>query len=127
MDSPSAYLVNLLEICTPPRLDGMYFVYIQGQPPLPSELELGLRCCCYCTIAIVHLKLREYLEARWCCAIACVDDYCHYFTEVTCICVQFLLIACRSIVKIDNKIITILIGKVLFNKFIDYHSTWMHV
>ena len=62
-----------------------------------------------------------------CCAIACVDDYCHYFTEVTYICVQFLLFSCRSVVKIDNKLIIILIGKVLFNKFINHLFPLMHV
>ena len=45
------------------------------------------------------------MEARRCCAIVCVDDDFHCFTEVTCICVHDLLIACRFIVKIDNKLI----------------------
>ena len=67
------------------------------------------------------------MEARRCCAIVCVDDDCHCFTEVTCICVHDLLIACRSVVKIDNKLIIILVGKVLFNKFIGHLFPLMHV
>ena len=67
------------------------------------------------------------MEARRCCAIVCVDDDCHFFTEVTCICVHDLLIACRSIVKIDNMLIIILVGKVLFNKFIGNLFNLMHV
>ena len=56
-----------------------------------------------------------------------MDDDCQYFTEVTCICVHDLLIACRSVVKIDNMIIIILIGKVPFNKFVDHLLPLMHV
>ena len=67
------------------------------------------------------------MEARQCCAIVCVDDDCHYFTVVTCICVHDLLIACRSIVKIDNKLIIILVEKVLFNKFIEHLFPLMYV
>ena len=67
------------------------------------------------------------MEARRCCAIVCVDDHCHFFTEVTYICVHNLLIACGSIAKIDNKLIIILIGKVLFNKFIGHLFPLMHV
>ena len=40
----------------PPGLDLPVFVYIQEQQPLPGWLELGLRCCCYCTVVILHLK-----------------------------------------------------------------------
>ena len=50
-----------------------------------------------------------------------------FFTEVTYICVHDLLIACRSVVKIDNKLIIILIGKVFFNKFIGHLFPLMHV
>ena len=50
-----------------------------------------------------------------------------FFTKVTCICVHDLLIACRSVVKIDNKLIIILRGKVLFNKFIGHLFPLMHV
>ena len=67
------------------------------------------------------------MEERRCCAIVCVDDDCHCFTKVTCIRVHDLLIACRSVVKIDNKLIIILIGKVLFNKFIGHFFPLMHV
>ena len=67
------------------------------------------------------------MEARRCCAIVCVDDDCHCFTEVTCICVHDLLIASRSIVKIDNKIIIILVGKVLFNNFLRNLFPLMHI
>ena len=56
-----------------------------------------------------------------------MDDVCHYFTEVTCICVHDLLIACRSVVNIDNKLIIILVGKVFFNKFIGHLFPLMHV
>ena len=56
-----------------------------------------------------------------------MDDYFHYFTEVTYICIHFLLIACRSVVKVDNMLIIILIGKVIFNKFIGYLFPLMHV
>ena len=56
-----------------------------------------------------------------------MDDHCHIFTKVTCICVHNLLIACGFIVKIDNKLIIILIGKMLFNKFIDHILPLMHV
>ena len=67
------------------------------------------------------------MEERQCCAIVCVDDHFHCFTEVTCICVHDLLTACRSVVKIDNKLIIIFIGKVLFNKFIGHLFPLMHV
>ena len=67
------------------------------------------------------------MEARRCCAIVCVDDHWNFFVEVTCICVRDLLIACRSIVKIDNKLIIILIENVLFNKFICHRFPLMHV
>ena len=40
---------------------------------------------------------------------------------------HFLLIACRSVVKIDNKLIIILIGKVILNKFIGHIFPLMHV
>ena len=50
-----------------------------------------------------------------------------FFTEVTCICVHNLLIACGFVAKIDNKLIIILIGKVLFNKFIGHLFPLMHV
>ena len=49
------------------------------------------------------------------------------FNEVTCIYVHNLLIVCGFIAKIDNKIIIILIGKVLFNKFIGHFFPLMHV
>ena len=67
------------------------------------------------------------MEARQCCAIVYVDDHCHFFIEVTCIYVHDLLIACRSIVKIDNKLIIILIGKVFFKKFIGHIFPSIHV
>ena len=88
---------------------------------------MGLRCCYYCIVVIVHSKKREALEARRYCAIVCVDDHCHCFTKVTCISVHDLLTICRSIVKIDNKLIMILIGNLLFNKFIHYLFPLMHV
>ena len=50
-----------------------------------------------------------------------------FFTEVTCIYVHNLLIACGFIAKIDNKLIIILIGKVLFNNFIGHLFPLMHV
>ena len=67
------------------------------------------------------------MEEKWCCAIVCVDDHCHFSTKVTCICVQNLLINCGFVAKIDNKLIMILIGKVLFNKFIGHLFSLMHV
>ena len=56
-----------------------------------------------------------------------MDDHCHFFTEVTCICVHNLLIACGFVAKIDNKLIIILIGNVFFNKFIGHLFPLMHV
>ena len=50
-----------------------------------------------------------------------------FFTKVTCMYVHNLLIVCRFIAKIDNKLIIILIGKVLFNKFIGHLFPLMHV
>ena len=50
-----------------------------------------------------------------------------FFTEVTCIYFHNLLIACGFIAKIDNKIIIILIGKVIFNDFIGHLFPLMHV
>ena len=67
------------------------------------------------------------MEERRCYAIVCVDDHCHFFTKVTCIYVHNLLISCGFVVKIDNKLIIILIGKVLFNNFIDHLLPLMHV
>ena len=67
------------------------------------------------------------MEATRCCAIVCVDDHCHFFTEGTCICVQNLLIACGFVAKTDNKLIIILIGKLIFNKFIGHLFPLMHV
>ena len=67
------------------------------------------------------------MEERQCCAIVCVDDHCHYFTEVTCICVHDLLIAYRFVVKIDNNLIIILIGKEIFINFIGHLFPLMHV
>ena len=56
-----------------------------------------------------------------------MDDDCHYFTELTCICVHDLLIAYRSVAKIDNKLIIISIEKVIFNNFIGHLFPLMHV
>ena len=67
------------------------------------------------------------MEARQCCAIVCVDDHCHFFTEVTCIYVHNLPIVCGFIPKFDNKLIIILIGKEIFSKFIVHLFPLMHV
>ena len=56
-----------------------------------------------------------------------MDDHCHLFTEVTCICVHNLLIACGFIAKSDNKLSITLIGNLLFNKFIGHIFPLMHV
>ena len=49
-----------------------------------------------------------------------------FFTKVTYICVHNLLISCGFIAKIDNKLIIILIGEVVFNKFIGDLFPLMH-
>ena len=56
-----------------------------------------------------------------------MDDHCHFLTEVIYICVQNLLIYSGFVAKINNKLIIILIGKVVFNKFIGHLFPLMHV
>ena len=126
IDSPSADLICLLEDCAPPGMDVLFFVYIQAQQPLPrvrTRIEvLLLLYCYYCSFEIK----RGFGGKMVLCHCMCGWSL-PFFTEVTCICVHNLLIACGFIAKIDNKIIIILIGKVLFNKFIGHLFPSMHV
>ena len=126
MDSPSAIVVYLLGICAP--LGWISFFCINKAQGASSKLVrtgievLLLLYCCYCSFEIKRIFGGKSVSCHCMCGWSLP-----FFTEVTCIYVHNLLIAYGFIAKIDNKLIIILIGKVLFNKFIGHLFALMHV